>query len=366
MQLPAWRSIKNLAEVLLTPNPLQSSYCWHPDLAQRLREMIDSGQNGKAFDLVHVEHLRGAPYGLSLMANRPGRALPVVWDSVDCISLLFRLATRNSAHIVPRLITRVDLKRTERYEGRLVREFSRVVCTSPKDREALLALSRGKGRPAGVSVIPNGVDLSYFQPDRGSQREPATLVISGKMSYHANSSMVIHFTKNVLPLIWAHRSDVRLCVAGKDPPREIRRLADDPRIEVTGTVQDIRPFLRKASLAVAPLTYGVGIQNKVLEAMACALPVACSPQAVTALSAVAGRDIVVAENSGQMARVILDLLDNPDRMLQVGWAGRQYVEANHRWEEISHSLERVYEAAVCETREADEMPPIHESEMQCR
>jgi glycosyltransferase involved in cell wall biosynthesis len=134
-----------------------------------------------------------------------------------------------------------------------------------------------------------------------------------------------------------------LWIVGKDPPKEILALAGNPAVTVTGTVADIRPYLQQASAAVAPLTYGAGIQNKVLEAMASATPVVVSPLAVAALAAQAGQDILVAKDSEDFAQGVLNLLSNPAYRRQVGEAGRRYVETYHQWDAIAGQLEGVYD-----------------------
>src|SRR6185437_14741692 len=115
-----------------------------------------------------------------------------------------------------------------------------------------------------VSVIANGVDLDYFRP-LAAAREPATIVFSGKMSYHANVSAALYFVQNVLPLVRTEHPGVRVRIVGSHPTARVRKLASDPGIEVTGHVQDIRESLGRATLSVCPVTVKVGIQNKILE-----------------------------------------------------------------------------------------------------
>jgi glycosyltransferase involved in cell wall biosynthesis len=99
-------------------------------------------------------------------------------------------------------------------------------------------------------------------------------------------------------------------------------------------------------VAVAPLRYGAGIQNKVLEAMACATPVVSTPQAVSALSVRPGREVLVAEDPGEFAEKVLCLLDDVRRQRQLGQAGRSFVEANHCWEAIASRLEEIYREVI--------------------
>lgn len=344
LPLPRWRSALNSLSAVPSRAPVQAAYCWQPALlsAETLR--------GLQPDVIHVEHLRGARFALALGQARArlGWQAPIVWDSVDCISLLFRHAAARSQRLASRLITRFELGRTERYEGWLLGQFERTLVTSRIDRDALLALAQkqaGGARPEGVPdlrVIPNGVDLGYFGLEAGQPREPATLVLSGKMSYHANVTMVTHFVREILPRVRARRPDVRLWVVGKEPTTEIRALAADPAVTVTGTVADMRPYLQRATVAVAPVAYGVGIQNKVLEAMACGTPVVASPQSVSALDLQAGREVLVAEHPEAFAEAVVRLLDHPEERGAVGRAGRRYVETHHDWGHIAARLEETY------------------------
>jgi glycosyltransferase involved in cell wall biosynthesis len=162
------------------------------------------------------------------------------------------------------------------------------------------------------------------------------------MSYHANITMTRFLVEEIMPHVWASRPDVKVTIVGKDPAREVMTLAQNPAVTVTGTVADIRPYLQRATLAAAPVTYGVGIQNKVLEAMACATPVVATPQVVTALTAVAGRDLLVAQEPVEFARAVLALLQDDTRREAIGRAGRAYVESHHDWAAITVRLEHIY------------------------
>lgn len=346
------RSLTNAVLAIPRRVPFQAVYSWSPAFAQALVELAGA-EEGRAFDVIHVEHLRGAHYGLHLQRMLgAGTCPPVIWDSVDCITLLFRQAASGSKSIPKRLITRLDLSRTEKYEGWLARQFDRVAVTSHLDQKAMAALMPSGSPISSISVLPNGVDLNYFTPDPSIQRDPATLVISGKMSYHANVTMTLNLIENIMPIIWARRADTRVIVVGKDPPREILALAQNPNIEVTGTVDDIRPYLYRATAAVTPITYGTGIQNKVLEAMACATPVVSTPQAVSALRVAPGRDVLVAQEPIAFGEAVLGLLNDPQRQQAVGQAGRAYVESHHRWPDIAGQLEKIYQDAIQKTQSA--------------
>lgn len=335
-RLPRWRSLVNCLLALPSRVPLQAAYCWQPALMHEIRRVMAEDD----FDAVHVEHLRGARFGLAAL---DGGKIPVVWDSVDCITHLFRQASRQARKLSSKAITRFELTRTGDYEGWLAGQFARVLVTSPVDQQAFTELApQHAGR---LVVLPNGVDLDYFRPNAAVVREPAELVISGKMSYHANVAMVLHLVNDILPHVWTERPDVKLKVVGKDPPRELLALAENPQVQVTGSVPDLRVYLQRATVAVAPITYGAGIQNKVLEALACATPVIASPQAVSALNIRAGEEILVAEEPSAYARQVLALLADKSLQQRLGEAGRKFVEREHSWDAAAARLEQVYQQA---------------------
>ena len=342
VHLPTWRSWLNCLRALPTRAPLQAAYSWSGELARSAAALA------KQADVVHVEHLRASAYALAIRSGRAAGASnpPIVWDSVDCISLLFRQAGRHSKDPLRRVFMHFETSRTEREELRLVSAFERTLVTSPLDKQALVGLGDGDSSTERISVVPNGVDLNYFRPSDSIEREPATLVLSGKLSYHANAAMVTGFVREVLPLIRLRRPDVRVCVVGKDPSREVLALGHEPGVDVAGTVPDLRPFLQSATLAVAPIPYGVGIQNKVLEAMACATPVVASPQAASALEAEPDRDFIVADGAQATAGAVLGLLGEPYRRAALGWAGRRYVESRHDWGSIVARLEDTYHEVI--------------------
>ena len=347
-EMPVWRSLLNSLVALPSSQPLQTVYSWHSGMARQLVEALHVKEVDQKFDVVHVEHLRGSKYGVFLKNQFPD--VPVIWDSVDSISHLFRQASSYSRSVFGKLVTQLELPRTERAEGSLVALFDHVVITSETDKNALLNLVPNGKVPAQVSVLPNGVDLDYFQPNPSIQREPDTIVFSGKMSYHANVSMVKYLVVEMMPKIWEHRPMTCLTVVGKDPPADVKALGENPLIKITGTVDDIRPYLWKATVAVVPLIYGAGIQNKILEAMATGTPVVTTSKALTSLVARPGIDLFVGDTSDKFSRKVLDLMGKLDLQRSVGNNGLLYVQKNHHWKTIVSQLAEIYECSSSEKK----------------
>jgi glycosyltransferase involved in cell wall biosynthesis len=333
---PVWRSLFNSAVALPSSKPLQSVYSWQPAMARHIAQCASSHE----FDIVHIEHLRGSRFGLFLKSRL--RNIPVVWDSVDCISHLFQQAAKQSRSFFGKFVTRLELSRTRRAEGDLVRRFDHVLVTSPSDRKALLGLVPPGRSPSEISVLPNGVDLGYFHPRAEIQRDAETIIFSGKMSYHANISMAKYLVEEIMPRIWKFRPAARLYIVGKDPAPAIKEMARNPLITVTGTVDDIRPFLWRATVSVVPLLYGAGIQNKILEAMAAGTPVVTTCQALSALQAQPGKDLFVSDDPDGFSQAVLRLIANRDLQQQIADAGVTYTRTFHSWASIASQLVNIY------------------------
>lgn len=329
--LPRWQTLKNGLQAIPGRTPLQAAYSRSSAMAALIRQT----QREESFDVVHVEHLRGAE--LTEAVN----SLPIVFDSVDSITLLFDWVQRSGPTWRSRLLARLDVARTRRYEGQLLERYARVLITSPKDKQALAQLSTAPDAGQRLVVLPNGVDLDYFTP-LNVPRDPATIVFTGKMSYHANVAAALDLARKVMPLVWQQNPQARLVLAGKDPAPELTALAADTRITVTGTVPDLRPYLAQATVAVSPMRYGVGIQNKVLEAMAMSTPVITTGQTLTALQTQVDRDILVGDTPEAIAQAVNKLLSNDQLRQRLGQAGRRYVETHHDWNVAAERLEGIY------------------------
>jgi polysaccharide biosynthesis protein PslH len=341
------RSALRSGLALLSSTPLQVAYARSARFTQVVKELCRQ----RTFDVVHVEHMRG------IASLEPlTRIRPLVWDAVDCISLLCKhtIACGPSASV--RGMAQLEHKRTQRYESHMVRQLPHILVTSERDRQAMIALHRTQMKDivtsdetlgAGIRVLPNGVDLAYFSPVP-TQRRPHNIVFSGKMSYHANVATALYLHKQIMPLIWEQRPDATLTIVGSKPPQSIAKLAEDPRVEVTGYLDDLRPHIRRADVVLSPMVYSVGIQNKVLEAMALGTPVVVAAQAVAALGARSGQDLLVAETASEFARAALQVMEDAQLQASLSQYGREYVEQHHNWQVVTERLVDVYEQAIAD------------------
>ncbi len=186
-----------------------------------------------------------------------------------------------------------------------------------------------------ISYFNNGVDTDYFSPEHSfvSPYPDAcnVIVFTGAMDYWANVDAVIWFANEVLPAICGKIAHLKFYIVGFKPDDKVKALAVSPYIEVTGAVDDVRPYLAHAAVAIAPMRIARGVQNKVLEAMAMALPVVTTPQGFEGINADQSRDLIVADGVAGWVDALFKLLMGAAQNT-MGQAARDLVVSDYSWQ----------------------------------
>ncbi len=333
---------------LLGSYPIQAAYARSSRFLCAAQKLCKQ----RKFDVVHVEHLRGIASMEPLLQE-----YPLIWDAVDCLSLLWKQIKILGASRAMRVFGSIECPRTEKYEAYFLSSSASISTISKVDRDAMLAIlskeyseGRSSSRDRSIEVLPNGVDTDYFFPTQETYC-PYNIVFSGKMSYHANVVAVHYLYHQIMPLIWREQPAATLTVVGSKPPKSIRDLGIDARVKVTGYVDDIRPYIRRAHIMMSPMVYSVGLQNKVLEAMALGTPSVISFQSSKAIDAKPNRDMFVATSADEFACQALHLMDDSSLRTTMSRQGRRYVEQHHNWETITEQLIAMYQQSIKEDRQ---------------
>ncbi len=237
------------------------------------------------------------------------------------------------------------------FERRIAHEhFENVLCTPLEQR-----IFQEQIPGASSMVLRNGVDLEAFRP-APERAEPDHLVFTGVMNYYPNVDGCAWFVEEVLPRVRARHPAVRFTIIGAHPTSEVRALERHEGVEVTGFVDSVLERVQRGSVAVAPLRIARGIQNKVLEAMACGLPVVGTTSATQGVGAEEGRDYLVRDEAGAFAEAVCDLLDRPEEARALGRRARGFVEQNYDWEEVFRPLDELLERCAAERARRDTTP----------
>ena len=309
----------------LTGRPATFGYFYSPWLYRKVQRLLATGR----FDAVLVHCSSMGPYVASHRGSRK------VMDYGDADSEKW-LEYARTAPAPLSWVFRAEGKRVREAERRLGTQFDAGSVNAPRERDVLSTYVRSP-----ITVIPNGVDLEYFQSSRpaGPGYIPHRIVFTGNMSYRPNVEAVRHFAADILPAIRRDIPEAQFYIVGMDPSPAVQRLADGDRVVVTGRVDDVRPYLDAAAVAVAPLRVARGLQNKVLEAMAMRVPVVASPAAFAGIHAVAGHDLLVAEDPEAFSRAVITLLRDPAARERIAAAGLTCVKTNHNWSQLLERLE---------------------------
>jgi sugar transferase (PEP-CTERM/EpsH1 system associated) len=253
-----------------------------------------------------------------------------------------------------------------RREGRELLAFERSVAALAEhsffatEKEAELFRGLAPECAGRVAAVCNGVDFEYFtaRDDRASPyaADELPVVFTGAMDYWPNIDAVSWFVAEMLPPLRQRWPQLRFHIVGRGPAPAVRALAGDA-VNVTGTVDDVRPWLQHAAAVVAPLRLARGVQNKVLEAMAMGRPVVAAAACAEAIDATPGRHLLAAETAAEYVHALGQLLAHPAQARQIGQAGRLQVEHACGWDAQLkaldlHLLPRLGSAAAGESRPA--------------
>ena len=309
-----------------------------PLLNYRDRQMMDLLREvlqKRAFDIVQVESLAMAQYCSAV-------PFPTVLDLHNIESLLIKRYAQQETNLLKRGYAEVMWRKVAAYERESCKRFTRCLTCSEEDQRLVQAYAGAEC----VNVIPNGVDLQAYSPDGAPTKPSNRLVFVGRMDYHANVDGVQWFCREILPHIRRQKPDVVFQIVGGYPTNEVKRLARAGEIEVTGFVEDVRPYLKEATVVVVPLRIGGGTRLKILESLAMGKAVVSTTLGAEGIAAVDGRELLLADRPTQFADRVIDVLESPAVRKTLHDAGRKLVEARYSWASIGNRLEQVYESCL--------------------
>jgi sugar transferase (PEP-CTERM/EpsH1 system associated) len=326
IRLPRWWAVVKMLLGIFSLVPFQviyySSLRMHLALRKAVRE--------RRYDLVHVSPVRMMSYRACF------HGVPLVVDLVDALSLNMRRRAFREKRLAKRLAFHFEGWKMARYEAWVTQQYDYGTITSDVDRRAI--------RGNHLSVVPNGVDTVRFRPS-GAPKEIDS-IFTGNMGYFPNVDAAVRFAETILPEVRAHKDDFTFYVVGANPTRKLRDIQDRRSTFVTGFVPDVAEYLNRAKVFVAPLSVGSGIQNKILEAMACGVPVVSTRRGNAAIDAGEDEAILIAETPGEFAEKVLALMADPIYRDRIGRAGREHARARFAWRAQTEKLLATYEKAI--------------------
>lgn len=290
-------------------------------------------------DLMTTEHFDLVISGKRTMDAVSHLNIPVVADMCDATSSRIQRSMRFASKArLPMLM--LELQQMKHAEKSFMQRAEHALFISSRDREDILG-----NKTEGTTIVPNGVDLEFWHR-RTEVRAQNKIVFTGSMEYRPNTDAALVLIEEILPLVQKEVPDAELFIVGRDPTPELVRAGEkDDKVHVTGFVDDVRDYLDEATVFAAPLRFGAGLQNKVLEAMAMEVPVVASPLAADGLRTEEGAQppLDIVTGNEQFAKRIVQKLREAADYPEPHHAGRLFIETHFVWGYSRQKLNQVIE-----------------------
>lgn len=345
-RVASFRDVLAYTANALTSRPYQITRHCPPQVGRRLRQLLNDGR----YDLVVCDFLLTA--GIIPWESQ----IPTIIFTHNVDAVIWRRRFIVDKRPLWRLVAWREwwaMTRAERYYTELA---SHVFTVSDDDRRAFTAYLPSEK----VTTVPTGVDLEYFRPVPATQQNN-TLVFTGAMDWMPNEDAILYFCSTILPLIRERVPDVKLRVIGRKPTRKVVALQEtDANLEVTGTVDDIRPYVRDAAVYVVPLRIGGGTRIKIFEAMAMGMAVVSTTVGAEGLPVEHGKNILLADTPTSFADATVTLLTQPMARQRIGNAARALVEKRYDWTAVTNIVDETLKRVVTAGKQRADGVGIHE------
>lgn len=311
----------NILSAFCSDVPLQVGYFYNSSLQQKFNSFADKVKP----DVIYCQLIRTAKF----VEHRKERK---VLDYMD----IFSKGTERrigKVNFLMRLVLKLEYKRLLKFEEKVFPWFNERTIISEQDRNFIPHKEKHL-----IRVIPNGVDTDFFAP--ADTAKAYDILFNGNMQYPPNIDAVEYLCNRILPLLKEKKPDVKILISGTSPSSRVLALQSG-NVTVTGRVEDVRVNFAKSKMLVAPMQSSIGLQNKLLEAMAMGIPCVTSEMANNALKAVPGKEILVASAPEEYARHIFNLMKDEELYSLIRTSGLRLVREKYSWKKMNAVLAEV-------------------------
>jgi len=333
-EIPSDKSKVGLGILLLLNLIKSTPYSVDRFYSKKMKVEIESVLKEKTIDVIHIDTI-------DLMQYVPKEnKVPVVLNHHNIESALLTRRAKNAKNPFTKLYAYVQAFKLKSYEKKMMPQAKVNIAVSDIDIQGFKKICPN----ANYQVVENGTDTEYFTP-LGSWKEPI-LIFAGGLNWYPNKDGMLYFCTKILPIIAKAIPNVLLQIIGQDPPKEFTQLAAQGLpIKVIGFVPDIRDYFANAAIQVVPLRVGGGTRLKILDALAMGKAVVSTSVGAEGLKLTPGKDLLIADTIEIFAQVVIELLGNMDKRIQLGAHGRATIESEYSWHVIGPKLTGIYDIA---------------------
>lgn len=317
--LPKYKRVFSLFSSLWKRTPLQVAYFYNKKIDRDIQKSIAKIKP----DYIHCHLIRTTEY-VKGITN-----IPKSLDFMDAYSSGMQKRLNTETNLFKKLLFRYEQKKLEAYEAKAFEYTDRYCIISNQDKDAV---SNPDSKP--IEIVPNGVDFDKFFPRKEAKRYD--LVFMGNMTYPPNQVAVEFLQQQIMPLVLEKRPATTLLIAGIGA--NSLKKEESKNVTFIEHFEDISDSIAYSKVMVAPMRISIGLQNKIIQALAMQVPCIVSPSSNKPIGANAGQSIVEAETAKEFSKEILDLIDDENRLENIAVNGYEFVKNHFSWEKQNNIL----------------------------
>jgi glycosyltransferase involved in cell wall biosynthesis len=322
----AW-DLRNILISIFSPYPFLVSIYLSRTLRRVLKKELSTGQ----YDLIHAETFYVMP-NLGTTEN-----IPILLVEQTIEYLVYQNFVENFKVFFLKPLLYFDVLKIKLWEKYFWKKATRLAAMSAPDKHIMQQTVKD------VDVVANGIDIKYFAQTQIKPPKTPTVLFVGNFKWLPNKDAAVFLAKGIWPLIQAKLPQAKLWIVGRNPTKEILKLAQMPNVAVTGDIKDIRTAFGQASVLLAPIRNGRGTKYKVLEAMASQVPVVTTQLGIEGVEAVNNQSVLVAEGAQALAQKTLKVLTNKSLAQKLAVKAKKLVYDKYNWQVISRQLDKIYQ-----------------------
>ena len=324
--LPKYKRIFSLVASLWKGIPFQVAFFYNKKIDEKINNLIAKIKP----DYIHCHLIRTTEY-IKFLDHRA-----ISLDFMDAFSHGMEKRELIELNPLKKLLYRYEKERLRKYESTSLHYAESYCIISEQDSQTIYNPLSKK-----IDVVANGVDFDQFYPREVSKKYD--LLFMGNMSYPPNILAVSFLVEKIMPLIHKNRPTTSLLIAGIGATKKIKNYQNKD-IHVIERFEDISDSIAFSRIMVAPMLISIGLQNKIIQAMAMNVPCIVSPLSNKPIGGKHGLNIIEAETPKQYSTAILDLLNNHNKREQIAQNGFKFVKSKFSWSKQNQYLKEMIES----------------------